>query len=109
MIVASLDPGLTTIVGVVFSGGIVYAWVAYKKVGPETEALRNESLIEINEEYRAEFARQKALIQSLREQNDRQEQVILEQEKALTRAEGRIRALTQELNDLEDSRDERGN
>lgn len=106
--VASLDPGLVTVVGAVLTGGFVYAIVAYRKAGPEIAALGNKSLIEVNAELRTEITRQTNLIDRLREQNDRHEQVIKEQDAALTRAEDRVRALTSELNDLEDARDERG-
>jgi flagellar motility protein MotE (MotC chaperone) len=107
-ILADLDPGLVGLVTTVLGGGFLYAWVAYRKVGPETEAIGNKSLIEVNSELRTEINRQSKLIDRLREQNDRQELLIHEQEKSLTRAENHIRALTQELNDLESRRDELG-
>jgi hypothetical protein len=106
---AELDP---TIVGALITallGGGTYAGLrVVKTAGPEAGAISVRSVVEANTELRTELDRQGKLITQLREQNDRHEQVIREQDVALTRAEGRIRALTQELSDLEDARDERG-
>jgi TolA-binding protein len=109
MIVATVDPNVAvaTIVSILGAGGLASGYLG-RKVKPEAEAIGNKSLIEVNSELRTEINRQAGLIERLREQNDRQEQVISKQDEALGRAEQRIKALTLELNDLESDRDERG-
>lgn len=109
MVFAGLESNASValIVAILGTGGVASVW-AGRKVRPEAEAIGNKSLIEVNSELRTEINRQSRLIDRLREQNDRQEEVIRQQDEALTRAEDRVRAVTMELNDLEDSRDERG-
>jgi phage shock protein A len=82
MIIAALDPALTAVAGAILTGGPIYAWISYRKAGPETESIAARTLIEVNEDLRKELDRKNKAIGSLekRLEHMRAEMDALQQE-----------------------------
>lgn len=88
---AELDAGLVGVVTTILGGGLVYAYVAFKKAGPETEGIAARTLIEVNDDLRKELDRRDRTIDLLEKRlsHMREEIEILEQEVAALRASPR--------------------
>lgn len=109
MPLASIDPNvIAAIITAMLAATAALATGAWRKTRPEVEAIGTKSLIEVNSELRTEIDRLGEVVDRQREQIDRQERRIRELDEALSRADNRIHAMAQELDDLESRRDELG-